>query len=45
VKIFRRAEKKIEGVLEEHKFGFRKGRETINAVGMLRTVTTNFRHR
>jgi hypothetical protein len=36
VKIFRRTEKKIEGILGEHQFGFRRGRGTRNAVGILR---------
>jgi hypothetical protein len=39
VKIFRRTEKQTEGVLGEHQFGFSRGRETINAVGMLRTLS------
>jgi len=39
VKIFRRTEKKIEGVLGEHQFGFRRGRRTRNAVGMLRILS------
>jgi len=39
VKIFRMNEKKIEGVLREHPFGFRRGRGTINAVVMLKTLS------
>ena len=39
VKIFRRTEKKIEGVLGEHQFTFRRGRRTRNAVGMLRILS------
>jgi hypothetical protein len=38
VKIFR-TEKKTEGVLGEHQFGFRRGRGIINAVAMLRTLS------
>jgi hypothetical protein len=34
--IRRRSEKKIEDVLGEDKFGFRKGKETRDAIGMLR---------
>jgi len=39
VKIFRSTEKKIEGVLGEHQFTFRRGRRTRNAVGMLRILS------
>jgi hypothetical protein len=37
--IRRRSEKKIEDVLGEDQFGFRKGRETRDAVGMLRIMS------
>jgi hypothetical protein len=39
VKIFRRTEKKTEGVLGEPQFEFRRGRGTRNAVGMLRILS------
>jgi len=39
VKIFRWTEKKIEGVLGERRFGFRRGRRTRNAFEMLRILS------
>jgi len=35
----RRIEKKIEGVLEEDQFGFRRGKGTRDATGMLRIIS------
>jgi hypothetical protein len=35
----RRNEKKIEDVLRENQFGFRRGKGTRDAVGMLRTIS------
>jgi len=35
----RRVERKIEEVLVEDHFGFRRGKETRNAVGMLRITS------
>jgi hypothetical protein len=35
----RRIEKKIEDVLGEDKFGFRRGKGTRNAIGMLRIIS------
>jgi hypothetical protein len=35
----RRIEKKIEDVLYEDQFGFRRGRETRNAIWMLRIIS------
>jgi hypothetical protein len=37
--VIRRAEKKIEDVLGEDQFGFRKGKGTIDATGMLRIIS------
>jgi hypothetical protein len=37
--IIRRIEKKIEDVLGEDQFGFRKGKGTRDAVGMLRIIS------
>ena len=35
----RKIEKKIEGVLGEDQFGFRRGKGTTDAVGMLRIIS------
>jgi len=35
----RRIEKKIEGVLGEDQFGFRRGKGTRDAIGMLRIIS------
>ena len=35
----RRIEKKIEEVLGEHQFGFRRGKRTRDAIGMLRIIS------
>jgi hypothetical protein len=35
----RRIERKIEGVLGEDQFGFRRGKETRGAIGMLRIIS------
>jgi len=35
----RRIEKKIEDVLGEDQFGFRRGKGTRDAIGMLRTIS------
>ena len=35
----RRIEKKIEDVLRENQFGFRRGKETRDAIGMLRIMS------
>jgi hypothetical protein len=37
--VIRRSEKKIEDVLGEDQFGFRKGKETRDAIGMLRIIS------
>jgi hypothetical protein len=37
--IRRRSEKKIEDVLGEYQFGFRKGKGIRNAIGMLRIIS------
>jgi hypothetical protein len=34
----RRIEKKIEGVLGEEQFGFRRGKGTMDAIGMMRII-------
>jgi hypothetical protein len=39
VSVIRRSEKKIEDVLGEDQFGFRKGKGTRDAVGMLRIIS------
>ena len=38
-KTLRRIEKKIEGVLGEDQFGFRRGKGTRDAIGMLRIIS------
>jgi hypothetical protein len=38
-KIFRRTEKKIKAVLREDQFGFRRGKGTRDAIGMLRIIS------
>ena len=38
-KILRRIEKKIEDVLGEDQFGFRRGKGTWDAIGMLRIIS------
>jgi hypothetical protein len=37
--VIRRSEKKIEDVLGENQFGFRKGKGTRDAIGMLRIIS------
>ena len=38
-KIIRRIEKKIEDILGEDQFGFRRGKGTMDAIGMLRIIS------
>jgi hypothetical protein len=37
--LIRRMKRKIEGVLGEDQFGFRKGKGTMDAIGMLRKIS------